>query len=82
MRSHQEIVQAHGAAKLYRDLREIGLKLSSTTPQRWADRNSIPGEYWLAVSRVTGCTVDELAKIASTRATAKARPRKTPEARP
>lgn len=64
MRSHQQIVQDHGASKLRRDLAGIGLQLSLTAAQRWADRNSIPGEYWPAVAHVTGVTVAELAESA------------------
>ena len=64
MRSHQEIIQAHGASKLRRDLAEVGVELSLTAAQRWADRNSIPGEYWPAVAHVTGVKVEELAESA------------------
>lgn len=63
-RSHRTIIQDYGASKLRRDLAAMGVELSVSGPQRWADRNSIPGEYWPTVSHLTGVTVDELAEMA------------------
>lgn len=65
MRTHQQIVQEHGASNLYRDLRALGVEITPTTTQRWADRDNIPGEYWAAVVHVSDKTsLDELASSA------------------
>lgn len=65
MRTHQEIVTAHGATALVRDLAGIGLKVSRSTPQRWADRNSIPVGYWRALEALEVATMMELATSAT-----------------
>jgi hypothetical protein len=67
MKTHQDIVRAYGAAALGRDLNEIGLEIHRTTPQRWADRNSIPGDYWAALETLGVATVQELAASADAR---------------
>ena len=67
MRSHREIIQAHGAAALVRDLARIGIEVHQTTPQRWADRNSVPGEYWGALVDLGLGTLEELAEAAEAR---------------
>lgn len=65
MRSHQEIVKQAGAAKLARQLVERGRSVHQSTPQRWADRNSVPGEYWVDLVELGAASLDELAKSAS-----------------
>lgn len=65
MRTHREIVQAHGASALVRDLKVQGVEVSQTTPQRWADRDSIPGEYWHTLAQLGVSTLDELARSAA-----------------
>jgi hypothetical protein len=67
MRTHQKIVQDHGAAKLARDLAAAGIEVHQSTPQRWADRNSIPGEYWQALVDLDVASLDELARGADPR---------------
>lgn len=67
MRSHKAIIQAHGASKLHRDLAGVGIDLHKSTPQRWAERDSIPGEYWEPIARLGIATLEELAKGAASR---------------
>lgn len=64
MRTHQQIVRAYGAAALVRDLGRMGVTVHRTTPQRWADRNSIPGEYWVSLQAIGAASVAELAAAA------------------
>lgn len=72
MRTHTQIVQAIGASNLVRQLAEVGLVVNKTTPQRWADRDSIPGEYWSALSQMGHASLEELAEAASQRRNAAA----------
>jgi len=65
MRTHTQIVQAFGASNLVRALRERGINVHQSTPQRWADRNSIPGEYWRPLEDLGAATLPELAEAAS-----------------
>ena len=67
MRSHAEIVRAIGAAALTQHLNSSGFSVHPSTPQRWADRNSIPGEYWSAVVATGKASLDELAAAAAAR---------------
>ncbi len=67
MRTHREIVQAHGASALVRDLEAKGITVNPTTPQRWADRDSIPGEYWATLSEMGVAPLSELAEAAARR---------------
>jgi len=65
MRDHATIVRSVGAAALARLLGEQeALQVSASTPQRWADRNSIPGEYWATLSRLGIASLEELAAAA------------------
>lgn len=64
MRTHSAIVRAIGAAALARLLTEQGVEVGTSTPQRWADRNSIPGEYWAALDRLNVASLHELAAAA------------------
>jgi hypothetical protein len=73
MRTHSEIVREFGALKLAGELNRVGVELSSSTPQRWADRDRIPTEYWDALIELKIATRDELF--------AAHRPRKRPEVR-
>lgn len=73
MRTHEEIVKAHGASALFRDLSARGLQLNQTTPQRWADRNSIPWTYWGDLVALEITTVDELVAGAKVRRNTPAR---------
>lgn len=45
----------------------MGLDVKASTPQRWADRDSIPGEYWAALVELDAATLDELAGAADAR---------------
>lgn len=65
MRSHQQIVQEYGASRLGRALVDVGVDLKPTSPQRWADRNSIPSEYWVPMVSLGVATLDELAHAAA-----------------
>jgi hypothetical protein len=67
MRSHQKIVRDEGAARLARRLVERGHQLHPGTPQRWADRGSIPGEYWADFAAMGVATLEELAAGAAKR---------------
>lgn len=64
MRTHSQIVKDHGASKLVRDLAAIGVDVAQSTPQRWAERNSIPGDYWKHLIRLEVATPDELIESA------------------
>lgn len=70
MRNHSEIVKERGATNLVRDLDGKGVKVSASTPQRWADRNSIPQEYWSVIADLGLSTLEELAAGADIRADA------------
>ena len=65
MRTHRAIVQEHGAAALGRDLATRGILLTKSAPQRWADRDSIPGEYWAPLADMKVATLEELAAAAA-----------------
>lgn len=65
MRSHQKIVQDFGASKLGRALVDAGVELRPSSPQRWADRNSIPSEYWAVIVTLGATTLEELATSAA-----------------
>lgn len=67
MRTHRQIIQKHGASRLVRDLQGVGVRVNVTTPQRWADRDSIPGEYWATLADLEVATLDELAAAAASR---------------
>ncbi len=68
MRSHGDIVRTYGAAGLARDLTAAGRKVHQSTPQRWAERDSIPGEYWKTLVDLGAASLDELADAASRKA--------------
>lgn len=68
MRTHQQIIKDHGALRLSRDLAERGIKVHFSTPQRWSERSSIPGEYWAAIVDMGLATLEELASAADARA--------------
>ena len=67
MRDHATIVRSYGAQNLARLLNSEGFEVHSTTPQRWADRNSIPGEYWAVMAEKEIATLEELASAADRR---------------
>jgi hypothetical protein len=67
MRSHRAIVQAYGASNLHRDLTGLGVEIAKSTPQRWAERDSVPGEYWALMAQLGAATVEELAEAAATK---------------
>lgn len=61
-RTHSEIVRLFGASNLRRLLIEKGFELPNpTTTQRWADRDSIPDDYWNALAEAGVATLEELA---------------------
>lgn len=64
MRTHEDIVKAFGASKLAARLPEVGVQVGASTPQRWADRNSIPSQYWSALVSLEAATLPELASAA------------------
>ena len=67
MRTHAEIVRAIGAANLVRHLTAAGFTVNPSVPQKWADRDSIPGEYWSLVVDNSDATLEELAAAAAAR---------------
>ena len=67
MRKHTQIVREFGAVALGRHLNAKGFELSLTAPQRWAERDSIPGEYWNALAEDGIATLEELALSADRR---------------
>lgn len=67
MRTHRVIIQDVGAGKVHAALLACGIELSPVTPQRWRDRDSIPGEYWRAFADAGFATLDELASAADAR---------------
>jgi hypothetical protein len=67
MRTHKEIIRKRGASAVARDLANAGVRVHQSTPQRWADRNSIPGEYWAAIAALGFATLEELAAAADAR---------------
>lgn len=68
MRTHREIVQTFGASNLARELLARGIEVHQSTPQRWADRDSIPGEYWSMMVELDAASLAELAEAAARRA--------------
>lgn len=64
MRSHSQIVREYGATALRHDLRTRGIEVHASTPQRWADRNSIPGPFWADIVALGAASLDELANAA------------------
>lgn len=64
MRSHRQIIRAAGADKVHAALSAKGITLSAATPFRWADRDSIPGEYWAHFAESGFASLDELAAAA------------------
>ncbi len=69
-RSHAEVLRTFGVANIRPLLEKRGFELSSTAPQRWADRDSIPGEYWKTLQDEGVASYEELAAAAETRKTA------------
>lgn len=69
MRDHATIVRDHGAVALARSLNARGFNVHHSTPQRWADRGSIPGEYWKALADEGIASLAELAAAADPRET-------------
>ena len=67
MRDHATIVRDYGAQALVRLLSSAGLEIHQSTPQRWADRSSIPGEYWATLAEKGVATLEELAAGAKPR---------------
>lgn len=67
MRTHRQIVKAYGASALQRALKENGVSLALSTPQRWAERDSIPGEYWQPIADLGAATLEELSAAAAAR---------------
>lgn len=67
MRTHSEIIREYGATKLVRALQERGIVIHQSTPQRWADRGSIPAEYWTALVDLGASTLEEMSEGAAQR---------------
>ena len=65
MRTHADIVRQFGASALRRELEVKGLRLSATTVQRWADRDSIPAAYWPTLDVLGAATLEELSSAAA-----------------
>lgn len=67
-RSHAEIVRESGGKQIYNFLIELGFRLpKATTIQNWADRDSIPSDYWNAIERGGFASLKELAAYAESR---------------
>lgn len=60
MRSHQTIVTEIGASKLYQALAALGRELAPNTPQRWAERDRIPNDWWPDLIAMGATTIEEL----------------------
>lgn len=75
MRTHAEIIRSHGASALVRDLAAREVRVHQSTPQRWVDRDSIPGEYWQVVVDLGIATLEELAAAAALSRASKAEAR-------
>jgi hypothetical protein len=70
IRSHAEIVRTVGATKLHGWLTARGFDVAGvSTVQRWADRDSIPGEIWNALEEGGFATLKELAAYAESKKT-------------
>ena len=68
MRTHAQIVREYGAQALRNLLVGRGCDLGNpSTTQRWADRDSIPGEYWNAIAEAGIASLEELAAAAAER---------------
>jgi hypothetical protein len=70
MRDHATIVRDYGAQNLARLLNSAGFVVHASTPQRWADRSSIPGEYWAIIADRKLASLEELAAAADKRSNA------------
>lgn len=60
MRTHKQIIEEHGALRLSRDLVARGVKVHFSTPQRWSERENIPGQYWPILMDMGIAGLDEL----------------------
>lgn len=67
MRNHATIVRDYGAQALFRLLKSSGFDVHPSTPQRWAERSSIPGEYWAVLAENEIASLEEMAAAAATR---------------
>ena len=65
MRDHSTIIRERGIAAVARAVTTATAPVSTAAVQRWADRNSIPGEYWEGIARAGVTTLDELARAAA-----------------
>jgi hypothetical protein len=65
MRTHAEIIADAGGWKALRE--KLGLKSDDYKVKFWFFRNSIPAEYWKAVTDLNLTTVEELALAAHRR---------------
>lgn len=69
-RSHADVVREIGATKLYGLLTRLGFEVAGvSTVQRWADRDSIPGEFWATLDREGLAQLTELAAYAESKKT-------------
>lgn len=62
MRNHSEVIRSAGA----QDVAEL-TGASIHTVRSWAQRDSIPSEYWAALIAAELCTADELIGAAAAR---------------
>lgn len=69
-RTHEEIVRGFGASKMAHALRDRGVLISIGAPQRWAERNSIPSEYWAHLAELGVASLEELAEAAAAKRSA------------
>ena len=60
MRTHSKIITDAGASKVAHALKERGVRLATNTPQRWAERDSIPSQYWPHLCALNLSTSEEL----------------------
>jgi hypothetical protein len=62
MPSHTDIIKAHGATKLATQLAELGHEdMKPGRVQQWANRDSIPPEFWQDLDRLGVTTLADLA---------------------
>jgi hypothetical protein len=71
MKSHSYIIDNAGGAEKVREL--LGVRAIQTV-RAWKARNSIPGQYWLAMSLLGLATLSELAEGASNRSAKEIKP--------
>lgn len=66
--THAEIIRAATVPKVHSFLSTLEMEVPTLSGiQRWATRDSIPGEYWKALAEGGFATLDELAAYAESK---------------